>query len=128
MADLFDESAADSGIATPVDADVEMGGAGAGAGEVVIDLASVAVPGNGEIAVEEAPEEVPARETYVDYLRSPVVELLVGQGEEQAVLSAHQALLVKSPWFAEECAKAGSEVRVSPGLDGGLRPQAVHVG
>lgn len=58
-------------------------------------------------------EDVPARVTYVDYLKSPVVSLLVGQGDEQALLTAHQALLTKSPWFEEACAKFSTDISVS---------------
>lgn len=62
---------------------------------------------------ETALEDGPARVTYVDYLKSPVISLLVGQGDEQALLTAHQALLTKSPWFAEACAKFSTDISVS---------------
>lgn len=65
---------------------------------------------NGQSFEVEALEEVPARVTYIDYLKSPVIGLLVGQGDEQALLTAHQALLVQSPWFADACAKFSEEV------------------
>jgi hypothetical protein len=61
----------------------------------------------------EAVEYAPARVTYIDYLKSPVIGLLVGQGDEQALLTAHQALLTTSPWFADACAKFSDEVSVS---------------
>lgn len=44
---------------------------------------------------------VEPRTTFLSYLMSPVVTLLVGEGEEQVVLSAHQALLAQSPFFDE---------------------------
>jgi hypothetical protein len=62
---------------------------------------------------DEAMEEAPTRVTYIDYLKSPVIGLLVGQGDEQALLTAHQALLTQSPWFADACAKFSDEVSVS---------------
>ncbi|CAG8979195.1 hypothetical protein HYALB_00000331 [Hymenoscyphus albidus] len=68
------------------------------------------VPVPGEAMAMETTEEVPARVTYIDYLRSPVVSLLVGQGDEQALLTAHQALLVQSPWLAESCAKFSDDL------------------
>lgn len=43
-----------------------------------------------------------ARPSFIEYLSSPVVTLLVGQ-EAQTVLTAHQALLTKSPYFAQLC-------------------------
>lgn len=58
-------------------------------------------------------EDAPARVTYIDYLKSPVIGLLVGEGNDQALLTAHQALLVQSPWFADTCAKFSDEVSVS---------------
>ncbi|KAG0647656.1 hypothetical protein D0Z07_6778 [Hyphodiscus hymeniophilus] len=65
---------------------------------------------NGLPFQEDAMEDVPARVTFIDYLKSPVINLLVGQGDEQALLTAHQALLVTSPWFAEACARFSDEV------------------
>jgi hypothetical protein len=43
--------------------------------------------------------------TLLSYLKSPIVELIVGSGDAQTVLSAHQALLVKAPYFAERSEK-----------------------
>jgi len=68
---------------------------------------------NGLPFQEEAMEDVPPRITYIDYLKSPVIGLLVGQGDEQALLTAHQALLVASPWFATACAAFSDDYEVS---------------
>jgi hypothetical protein len=46
----------------------------------------------------ELPE---ARTTFMSYLASPIVTLIVGK--EPVVLSAHQALLLRSPFFQEAC-------------------------
>ncbi|KXJ94624.1 hypothetical protein Micbo1qcDRAFT_232072 [Microdochium bolleyi] len=43
------------------------------------------------------------RVTFMSYLSSPIITLIVGQGDLATVLSAHQALLVQSPWFAQAC-------------------------
>ena len=48
--------------------------------------------------------EVDARITFVSYLASPIVTLIVGSGDSETILSAHQGLLVQSPFFAEACA------------------------
>lgn len=48
-------------------------------------------------------EEVQARPTFVDYLKSPMVTLAIGP-EAGTVLTAHQALLEQSPYFKEACA------------------------
>ena len=37
------------------------------------------------------------------YLKSPIITILVGEGETQTTLSAHLALLQQSPWFTERC-------------------------
>ncbi|KAI0128769.1 hypothetical protein BJ170DRAFT_345234 [Xylariales sp. AK1849] len=69
--------------------------------------------GEGEEAIEDADDselpfaegvDIEPRSTFVDYLTSPVVTLLVGSGESETILTAHQALLVQSPFFAETCA------------------------
>ncbi|POR32789.1 Uncharacterized protein TPAR_07014, partial [Tolypocladium paradoxum] len=48
-------------------------------------------------------DAVAPRVSFMSYLSSPIVNLLVGQGEDQTVLSAHQALLAKSPYFEASC-------------------------
>lgn len=85
-------------------ADVEMGG------DEVDEVAAADGEKNGdgekdqEIA-DQAEEQIPARVTYVDHLKSPIVELTVGQDDTKDILSAHQALLVQSPFFEEACAQ-----------------------
>lgn len=112
------------GEAIPDDApvDIEMGGEdvvveidAAAAATATATAAGAAENGENELPFqqEETIEEVPARVTYIDYLKSPIIGLLVGQGPEQALLTAHQALLTQSPWFADACAKFSDEVSVS---------------
>jgi len=62
--------------------------------------------------LEEAMDDAPARVTFVDYLKSPIIGLLVGNGADQALLTAHLALLMQSPWFADTCAKFSDDVSV----------------
>jgi len=85
-------------------------------GDPVVEVEAIdafTIDENGLPFQEETMEDLPARVTYIDYLKSPVIGLLVGQGDEQALLTAHQALLVQSPWFADACARFGDEVSVS---------------
>lgn len=106
---------ADAGEVFPeVAEDVTMGVEGL-AVEIEAPAATEEAAGEGSAPEEtlETIENAPARVTYVDYLRSPVVSLLVGQGDEQALLTAHQALLVTSPWFAESCSKFADDISVS---------------
>lgn len=57
----------------------------------------------GDLPFAEGGEADP-RPTFISYLTSPVVTLIVGAGENETILTAHQALLVQSPFFAEACA------------------------
>ncbi|KAI0405398.1 hypothetical protein F4802DRAFT_181586 [Xylaria palmicola] len=44
------------------------------------------------------------RTSFMNYLTSPVVTLIVGSAETETILTAHQGLLVQSPFFADACA------------------------
>lgn len=96
-------------------ADVEMGGDVPVVEVEIVGAAAETESGEGDgMPFQGEPmEEVVARTTYIDYLKSPVIGLLVGQGDEQALLTAHQALLTRSPWFADACAKFSDDVSVS---------------
>jgi hypothetical protein len=112
--DVYDETAAEEGGDISMTADtpvVEIGGSAARA-------ATEDTPAEGaddtELAFQdEAMEDAPPRVTYIDYLKSPVIGLLVGQGDEQALLTAHQALLTTSPWFKDACDKFSDVISVS---------------
>lgn len=55
---------------------------------------------------EEGPDAPQAaRTSFVKFLTSPVVTLIVGSGETGTVLTAHQSLLTQSPYFEEACAE-----------------------
>lgn len=107
-----EEPFAASADANEAQADIEM----AGGEELLVEIDSR--PDLGATAADDdlpnpgLLEDIPARVSYVDYLKSPVIGLLVGQGDQQALLTAHQALLVKSPWFADACAKFSDDVSV----------------
>lgn len=62
---------------------------------------------------EDEDVKMPVRFTYIDYLASPVVQLNVTGGDNTTVLSAHEALLKKSPWFADACAQFDPSTAVS---------------
>ncbi|KLU90276.1 hypothetical protein MAPG_09240 [Magnaporthiopsis poae ATCC 64411] len=97
MADpVAPESIVDESPANPA-GDVDMEG-GEGAGAAGDETAALPYAG------EEGPEETaPARVPFINYLSSPVVTLTAGIDETETILTAHQALLVQSPWFAEAC-------------------------
>ncbi|KMU85522.1 hypothetical protein CIHG_03305 [Coccidioides immitis H538.4] len=54
---------------------------------------------NNEMIV--APSEPTQESRFLDYLKSPIVELVSGQGDDQTILAAHQGILTSSPYFAE---------------------------
>lgn len=93
--------------------DVEMAddtGAGAATTEAGATTAAKATADDGDNgdgddagAHDDGEDEVPERVSFVSYLASPIVTLLVGRDEEQTVLSAHQALLEKSPYLKVRC-------------------------
>ena len=55
------------------------------------------------------------RVSFAQYLNSPIVSLMVGSGENESILTAHQGLLAKSPYFAslfgDESADGDATVR-----------------
>jgi hypothetical protein len=93
-------------------ADVEMGG------EDVVEVAAATdgdknADGEKEQEIEEEEEaQIPTRATYLDHLKSPIVELSVEQDDTATVLSAHQALLVQSPFFEDACAQFSDDTPV----------------
>ncbi|KAI0018994.1 hypothetical protein F4780DRAFT_470698 [Xylariomycetidae sp. FL0641] len=92
MAEEFHEEVVEEQVVNPT-GDVEMGeGAEAeGAGETSV------------LPFAEGGEAEP-RTTFISYLASPVVTMIVGGGENETILTAHQGLLTQSPFFAEACA------------------------
>jgi hypothetical protein len=60
-------------------------------------------------AAGEDPEEtvvstINPRTIFLDYLKSPIVDLNIGSGAEKTRLTTHRALLERSPYFAERLA------------------------
>ncbi len=82
------------------DVDMGEGGEGQPGGAAADDEGGTNI---GELPFVEGGEADP-RPTFIDYLTSPVVTLIVGSGENETILTAHQGLLVQSPFFAEACA------------------------
>ncbi|KAF2705537.1 hypothetical protein K504DRAFT_439791 [Pleomassaria siparia CBS 279.74] len=95
MADIENQTPIEG---TPGD-DVEMegadvaAGAGAGAGE-----------GAGEdTGLPDIEPETPKLVLFADYMRSPIVEVIVGTGEQRSTYSVHEAVLIKAPELARQC-------------------------
>ncbi|KAL8383312.1 hypothetical protein RB595_006860 [Gaeumannomyces hyphopodioides] len=102
MADLVAaENIVEEPPANPA-ADVDMEGGEDGEAAAAAGDETAALP----YAGEEGPEETaPARVPFINYLCSPVVTMTAGIDENETILTAHQALLAQSPWFAETCAE-----------------------
>ncbi|KAK4041093.1 hypothetical protein C8A01DRAFT_45641 [Parachaetomium inaequale] len=86
-------------------------GAAAAAAPADIEMAEGAAaenPDGSELPFAEGvPEEdpVPKRVSFTQYLSSPIVTLLIGSGDSETILTAHQGLLTQSPYFADACAE-----------------------
>ncbi|EGP88249.1 unnamed protein product [Zymoseptoria tritici ST99CH_1A5] len=64
--------------------------------------------------LEDIEPTIPTRTTFLDYLSSPIVELVVGSGAEAQTLYAHQALLTKAPFFEQAVSQlTGSARRIA---------------
>lgn len=91
-------------ISASAEPDVEMAGA---EGEAADNE-------NGEIiatAGEDDTERPDPQMVFLEYLKSPIIELMVGSGDEATLLTAHQALLTQSPYFAEKIAELSGHKR-----------------
>ena len=102
--------------------DIEMAGgggssgSGSGGGKDETAAAAAAAAAVMPFAEMEAPEDseaVPERMSFMTYLASPVVTLIVGSGQNETILTAHQSLLTLSPFFREECAQFSDDGSVS---------------
>lgn len=93
MADSFTEGAPAASAAAAAAPDVEMA---EGSTAPASTAGAAENPNNSELPfAEDGPDDTPpARITFVQYLSSPVVTLLVGSGEAETILTAHQGLLM----------------------------------
>lgn len=114
MADSFSDLPSESTPAPTTSADVEMaegtttaGTTTAGADDAGADLPFAQGGGMDE---DDAPAPAP-RVTFAQHLATPVVTLLVG-GE--TILTAHQGLLVQSPFFREACDEFAEDGSAGP--------------
>jgi hypothetical protein len=63
------------------------------------DQGAIAGDGDGDETAVVAPNP---QTLFLDYLRSPVVKLVIGKNEEQTTISAHSAILERSPYFKDQ--------------------------
>lgn len=88
------------------DPDVEMAG---GEEQEVID-AEDGEAGSGQRAVAKTAASSP-QTAFLDYLRSPIIELLIGTGDEATIIGTHQNILTESPFFAQRVAALSGSFR-----------------
>jgi len=84
-------------IADSGEADVEMGTA-----EEIQEGEDDNPDGEGEGAGDETvAESTPSnpQTVFLEYLMSPIVQIVVGSGDEETTLTAHKAILTQSPYF-----------------------------
>lgn len=115
MADSFTDDIIADPPANP-GGDVEMGeGAEEGSASASVSAIANANPNGSELLfAEEGPDDTPeVRVSFAQYLTSPVVTLIVGSSDAETILTAHQALLTQSPFFAEACAEFADDGSVS---------------
>ncbi|KAK4946151.1 hypothetical protein LTR10_014662 [Elasticomyces elasticus] len=99
-------------IAESGEADVEMGTA-----EEVQEIEDDNAEGEGEgegagDETVEANGDGPAsnpQTIFLEYLKSPIVQLVVGDGDEETTLTAHKAILTKSPYFGDLLGNASDD-------------------
>lgn len=102
MADSFSEDVTEDAPSVNASADVEMT-----EGAKPTAASDEAANGGPDLPFAEGvPEDTSApRITFLQYLTSPVVTLLIGSGDAETILTAHQGLLMQSPFFADRCAE-----------------------
>lgn len=77
-----------------------------GVGDYPVDLEGedndgTAIPPTQDPEDEPKPEMGNPQTRFLDYLRSPMIQMNIGSGQDAAVISAHRAILTQSPYFAE---------------------------
>ncbi|MCJ1277321.1 hypothetical protein MMC21_005133 [Puttea exsequens] len=58
-------------------------------------------PGEEDETLAFSAEKPAPRVTFVDYLKPPIIILIIGSGADETILIAHEALLIHFPFFAE---------------------------
>lgn len=62
---------------------------------------------------QHPPYIAPYTDTHSSYLKSPIVSLVCGEGDDRQTLAAHQLLLEQSPHLAEKIAQFTDDQAVS---------------
>ncbi|OAP63878.1 hypothetical protein AYL99_03105 [Fonsecaea erecta] len=68
--------------------------------ETEVDQAEGAEEGGNDTVVANGNPSNP-QTLFLEYLKSPIVQLIVGAGDDATTLTAHKAILEKSPYFSE---------------------------
>ncbi|KAL2811172.1 hypothetical protein BJX63DRAFT_422531 [Aspergillus granulosus] len=93
-------------------ADTEMTPAPSAGNDAQTETQDVAQPdAQAETESQPAEEPQPAALYFLDFLTSPIVELIIGTGDKKTVMTAHQSLLLESPPLAEQVKAVGDGPR-----------------
>lgn len=97
---------ADSQDTPTLEQDTEMDGGEENPVDIEDDDETAAVPATQDVEAEEEEVKQPVnpQTRFLDYLRSPMIQLNIGTEPNSATISAHQAILALSPYFAERLA------------------------
>lgn len=97
---------ADSQDTPTLEQDTEMDGGEENPVDIEDDDETAAVPATQDVELEEEEVKPPVnpQTIFLDYLRSPMIQLNIGTEPNSATISAHQAILALSPYFAERLA------------------------
>ncbi|KAL3456326.1 hypothetical protein BJX64DRAFT_294198 [Aspergillus heterothallicus] len=89
---------------THIPADTEMTPADSAGNDLQTETQDVTLPDAQQAETESQPAEEPrpAVSHFLNFLTSPIVELIVGLGDERTAMTAHQSLLLESPFLAEQ--------------------------
>ncbi|KAL3442133.1 hypothetical protein BJX65DRAFT_287407 [Aspergillus insuetus] len=98
---------------TQTPADTEMTPTPSAGNEQTEQTQDVGFPDAQSAKTESQPAEEPRPAVlhFVDFLTSPIVELIVGTGDKKTAMTAHQSLLLDSPLLAEQVKTFGDGPR-----------------
>ena len=86
---------------TLAEGDIDMEGAEYNPVDLEGDDDDAAIPPTQDPEDDAKPAVGNPQTRFLDYLRSPMIQLNIGSGEDAAIISAHRAMLTQSPYFAD---------------------------
>lgn len=75
------------------------------------------IPATQDDTINTSSPAINPQTVFLDYLRSPIVQLEIGTGDEQTTISAHRSILTRSPYFADALSSPDTTVVSLPDDD-----------